>query len=372
MKANICIDARMLSASGIGTYLRNIIPFLIKKENIILVEKKEDIERHDWGSNVKIIGESTKIYSIKEQFKLPYKIPNCDLFWSPHYNVPIFPIKAKRRIVTIHDVFHFAFYNQLNLSQKMYAKIVMSAATRLSDKIITVSEFSKSEIVKYTGVDSNKINVIYNGIDTKKFSTIQNQEFLENVRQKYRLSNQFLLFVGNVKPHKNLHGLIKAFGLLKKHKKLEEFNLVIVGKKEGFITGDKEIERLINELSLEPFIKFTGFVMDNDLPAIYNLASALIFPSFYEGFGFPPIEAMACGCPVIASNTASLPEVCGDAVLYVDPNKTEDIAQKIELLLTNKSLIDRLKEMGFQRVRQFTWEKCAAETLKTIEEIIGI
>jgi len=362
----------MLYASGIGTYLQNIIPQIKEDLNLILIGKKEDIGRYHWSKDIEIIETSSEFYSIKEQFELPKKIPKCSLFWSPHYNVPIFPIKAKSRIVTIHDVFHLAFYNQLTLSQKIYAKVVMGAATKLSDKIITVSEFSKSEIVKYTGINSNKIKVIYNGIDTKKFSPIQNQELLENVRQKYLLPNQFFLFVGNVKPHKNLQGLIKAFALLKKHKKLEEFNLVIVGKKEGFITGDKEIERLINELSLESFIKFTGFVMDNDLPAIYNLASALIFPSFYEGFGFPPIEAMACGCPVIASNAASLPEICEDAVLYVDPYKTEDIAQKIELLLTDESLIDRLKEMGFQRVRQFTWERCAVETLKTIEEIIGI
>lgn len=368
---SICIDARMLHASGIGIYLKNLIPLLNDNYDLILIGKREEIGRYNWSDKVGIIEVKSGYYTIQEQLELPVKIPKCDLFWSPHYNVPILLIRAKKRLVTIHDVFHLAFFNKLTLPQKIYAKIVIKAATSLSDRIITVSEFSKSEIVKYTGTDPDKIKAIYNGIDTKKFRPILDQEFLKNVKQKHNLPEKFWLFVGNVKPHKNLQGLIKAFGFLKKEKMLEEYHLVIVGKKEGFITNDTVIEKLIEESLLEPFIKFTGFVTDDDLPAIYNLASALVFPSLYEGFGFPPLEAMACGCPVAASNAASLLEVCGDAVVYFDPKNNEDIAQKIYDLINNECLIIKLKEKGFQRVAQFTWDICAQETSNVINELIS-
>lgn len=359
----------MLHSSGIGTYLQNIIPKIKKTHNMILIGKKDDIKRYNWGSDIKIVDTNSKFYSVKEQFELPFKIPKCDLFWSPHYNVPILPIKAKKRLVTIHDVFHLAFYDKLTLPQKFYAKVVIRAATTLSDKIITVSEFSKSEIVKYTGVDPNKIKVINNGIDTEKFSLINNQVLLKNIKQKYNLPEKYLLFVGNVKPHKNLKRLIKAFGLLKNEKMLEGYHLLIVGKKEGFIISDKEIENLIKKLSLEAFIKFTGFVADDDLPAIYNLASALVFPSFYEGFGFPPLESMACGCPVISANIASLPEVCGDAVLYCNPLSPQDIADKIKIIINNPSLKDELINKGYKQARKFSWEICAQETIEVINKV---
>ena len=367
----LIIDVRMIHASGIGIYIQSIIPLIKKNFDLILIGKEQEISQYSWSKDIKIIKANSPFYSIDEQLELPYKIPNGSLFWSPHYNVPILPIKIKKRLVTIHDVFHLAFFDTLNIKQKMYAKFIMKAATNLSGHIITVSKFSKSEIIKYTKTSPSKITVIYNGIDHIKFTKIRNGELLKEIKGKYGLPDRFILFVGNVKPHKNLKTLIKAISILQNKKALYDYFLVIVGKKEGFITGDKDIEHLIGSLSLEPYIKFTGFVKDEDLSVIYNLASALIFPSLYEGFGFPPLEAMACGCPVVLSNAASLPEVCGSAALYCNPFDYQDISSKIKTIIENASIREELIKKGYLQAKKYSWEKCAEETTAVINNLLN-
>lgn len=357
---NIVIDFRMHKASGIGTYIKNIVPFLIGKFEIILLGKSSELEKYPWINKVRIIECSSNMYSIKEQIELFKIIPTCDIFWSPHYNIPLLPIKAKKRIVTIHDVFHLAFYDTLNLRQKVYAKLVIKQAVNRSDKIFTVSDFSINEIKKYTNISKN-IDLIYNAIDFDKFKTIDNKQELKNIMHKYHLPDDFLLFVGNVKPHKNIKNLLLAIEDI-------NVNLVIVGKKDGFITVDDEIANLIKDSEkLRNKIYFTGYVEDDDIPYIYNLAKLFVFPSFYEGFGIPPLEAQACGCPVICSNAASLPEVCADSVLYCNPYCVEDIGDKIQILLNDKNLQKTLKQKGFENIKRFSWEQSAKNIIKIIE-----
>jgi len=348
---SLVVDFRMHNASGIGTYIKNIVPFLLDEFDVILLGNKNEIMKYSWVDKVKIIECNSRIYSIKEQFELFKKIPESDFFWSPHYNIPLLPIRAKRRIVTIHDVFHLAFYDSLNFKQKIYAKFVINQVVKKSDVILTVSEFSKEEIIKYTNAKKD-IKVVYNGIDFNKFRFIDDKVKLERVKSKYNLPNKFLLFVGNVKPHKNLKNLILAI------KDLNE-NLVIVGKKEGFITNDNEIFSLIKKYNLEQKIFFTGYVEDVDIPLIYNLAEILVFPSLYEGFGIPPLEAQACGTPVIVSKIASLPEVCLDSALYCNPYDIQDIREKIELLTNDENLQKELIKKGFKNIDRFSWEKSA-------------
>ncbi|WP_175403733.1 glycosyltransferase family 4 protein [Caminibacter mediatlanticus] len=354
---HIIIDFRMHNASGIGTYIKNIVPFLLNNFDITLLAKSEELQNYNLKNKVKVIECNSNIYSIKEQFELFKKIPKCDVFWSPHYNIPVLPIKAKKRIVTIHDVYHLAFYDTLNLKQKLYAKFMINQAVSKSDIILTVSEFSKNEIIKYTNT-RKEIKVIYNAINFNKFKVINNN--LEKLKNKYSLPNEFILFVGNVKPHKNLKRLLLAIKDL-------DINLVFVGKKDGFITGDENIKKLITKNNLKERIYFTGYVKDEDIPVIYNLAKLFVFPSLYEGFGIPPLEAQACGCPIIVSNVASLPEVCGDSALYCNPYDVNDIKEKIEVLLNNKQLREELIQKGFENIKRFSWEKSAKKIIDVIE-----
>jgi glycosyltransferase involved in cell wall biosynthesis len=362
----IAIDARMINHSGIGTYMKNLINALLGDYHLILLGDLPEIKKHIKSEEIDIINFQTSIYSVSEQLKYPLQIPECDLFLSTHYNIPLFPIKAKKRIVIIYDVNHLAFYDKLSLAQKIYTKFMMNGAVKLSNRIITISEFSKSEILKYLKVDPLKVKVVHFGIDPE----IIKSELKKDSSLSLSMPERFLLFVGNVKPHKNLITLLKAFEILLKSG--NDHKLVIVGKKEGFITGDKEVICLVegNKLLIENVI-FTGHIENRDLYNYYNKASVLIFPSLYEGFGIPPLEAMICGCPVIASDLTAIPEICGDAVLYIKALDPADIAGKINLLLNDKGLRDELVQKGNLQVNKFPLTKFSHNLKEVIKEVIN-
>lgn len=247
---------------------------------------------------------------------------------------------------------------------------MINLAVKFSDTIITVSDFSKSEIAKRTKVDEEKITVIHNGINTELFKTLDNQQSVDT-KDKFGLPDKFILFVGNVKPHKNLRRLLMAYEVMY-NRGLEDHYLVIAGEKEGFITGDKEIFSIVhNNQDLKERVRFSGYVDNADLPILYNAASVFVFPSLYEGFGLPPLEAMACGCPTVVSNAASLPEVCGDAAYYVDPNDTESISEGMYKILTDNSLRQHLIKKGLERAKLFSWKKSGGDHIKVFEEILN-
>lgn len=357
----LIIDFRMHKASGIGTYIKSLLPFLVEKFEVILLGSRAEIRDYAWGKSVKILECKSKIYSIKEQLELPLKIPKCDIFWSPHYNIPILPIRAKFRVVTIHDAFHLAFYDTLNFMQKIYAKTILNQALSRSDIVLSVSNFSRNEILKYTKTDKN-IFVVPNAIDEKRFNRHCDSNALEAAAIDYSLPKDFVLFVGNVKPHKNLKNLLFALEKI-------DLNLVIVGKKDGFITGDSIVSEIIRRKNLSDRIFFTGYVKDADIAAIYNLAKLFVFPSLYEGFGIPPLEAQACGCPVVCSDAASLPEVCRDSVLYFDPHNVEDIRSKIQVVLNDENLQNKLRIKGLENIKRFGWERSAKQIIEIMEKL---
>ena len=357
----LVIDFRMHKASGIGTYIKSLLPFLVEKFEVILLGSRAEIQDYVWSKSVKILECKSKIYSIKEQLELPLKIPKCDIFWSPHYNIPILPIRTKFRVVTIHDAFHLAFYDTLNFMQKIYAKTILNQALSRSDIVLSVSNFSRSEILKYAKTDKN-IFVVPNAIDERRFNHYYDSNTLEAVARDYGLPKDFVLFVGNVKPHKNLKNLLFALEKM-------DLNLVIVGKKDGFITEDSIISEIIRRKNLSDRIFFTGYVKDADIAAIYNLAKLFVFPSLYEGFGIPPLEAQACGCPVACSDAASLPEACGDSVMYFDPHSVKDMRDKIQMVLDDKNLQNELRAKGFENVKRFSWERSAKQIIEIMESL---
>jgi glycosyltransferase involved in cell wall biosynthesis len=221
--------------------------------------------------------------------------------------------------------------------------------------VICNSRFTADELTRVVGVPASRIEVIHMGVDEGWFA----------VGEPARPHKKpYFVFVGNVKEHKNVAGLVDAFRRIADK---VPHDLVILGKKEGFITGDRKVEG--GTAALGGRVKFTGFVDDALLKRYVACADALVLPSFYEGFGFPPLEAMACGCPSIVSDRASLPEICGDAALYCNPDDAGDIAARMIEVATNEALRDELREKGLARARRFTWDRCARETVALIERL---
>lgn len=328
---HVCVDARLYQAAGIGTYLKAAIASLAGRGRyqLSLICRKKDKERLAPYS-CSLIEMDVPIYSAREQLRYRAHIPPCDLFWSPHFNVPLMPIRAKKRLATVCDVYHLAHFSSLSFLQKVYAKVMYNAAFLLSDQVTTISEFSKQEITRFSSCKPKNIVVVPPGFDHFPSQTVA------------KPTQNYLLYVGNLKPHKNLVRLVRAYDLLRPSERL-----YVVGKKEGLITGDTELFR---EVEKNPFLKrnvhFTGQVSEERLKELYAEAKLFVFPSTYEGFGYPPLEAMAYGCPVVASQAASIPEVCQDAVEYVDPLSVESIASGIGRVLSDQERREELSHKG--------------------------
>ena len=361
--STLVIDCRMINSSGIGTYLKNIVPKIISNfEEVVLLGNRKELNQFEWTKNIKVVEFTAKIYSVKEQLLYPFVIPRCDIFWSPHFNVPLFSIRAKKRVCTIHDVNHLANKNMFPKLIRIIAKLLYKRAVISSDIIFTISEFSKSEIIKYLGSPKkSKINVIYNGVDIDRFSN------LSEIQTKISLPKKYILFVGNVKPHKNLITLLKSYNELPIEIK-KEYKLVILGKRDGFITKDKWVYKYIENHNLIDHIYFTGYVEDHQIPTVYRSSSLFVFPSLYEGFGLPMLEAMATGVPVLSSNVSSLPEIGGNAAMYFEPFNYTDLCSKIKLLLANDKERIFLSQKGHHRIIQFNWESSVQNYINIISK----
>lgn len=344
----------MLCSSGIGKVIENIVSRMIDDKpdwHFVLLGKMEDFAKFPFTkkANVELIPCNAPIYSIREQFEVPWKLPkDLDVLWCPHYNVPVF--YHGRMVVTIHDLAHLALpeINKGFLKQA-YAKIMFRAATKKANQIACVSKFTISELKKYVpSVDEKKIHLVYNGVDEKWFSIKKG----EPVHDK-----PYFIFVGNVKPHKNLRRLIEAYKLASPNIKQD---LILVGKKEGFINGENSISKLIK--GFEDRIIFTGYVSDEELMQYVAQADAMVFPSLYEGFGLPPLEAMAAGISILVSNAASIPEICGKDAIYFDPYDINDMAQKIKYISFHSM------EAKSEHVGLFSWN----QSFKAMEKLMPV
>jgi glycosyltransferase involved in cell wall biosynthesis len=364
----LTIDVRMIESSGIGVYLGNLLPYICKEgHNIRLLGPSEKLLKHHWAQagNVEITEFNEPIYSIKEQIALGKLVTDdCNLFWAPHFNIPI-RCRAKRMVVTIHDTFHLSFPDVFSPIARFYARFMFRQAAWRSDLVLTVSEFSKNEIIRHTKVPADKVRVVLNGV-APEFNRVAGLDS-QDIRNRFTAGREFILSVGNLKPNKNLPRFLEAFGKAVSMGVKED--LLVVGKREGFRTGVENIEEMVSGLGLTDRVHFAGLVSSSDLPAIYATARLFVMPSFYEGFGLPLLEAMAAGTPVLASNAAALPEAGGDAALYCDPYDTRDIADKMVKVLSDKSLGEILREKGVTRASEFTWEKAAKEVIDSFGKV---
>lgn len=300
---------------------------------------------------------SRKMWTITSLSLNLLKNRSLDVFFTPTHYLPIF--SPKKSVVSILDVSYIYFPQLFKKKDLIQLKKWTKYSARKSDKILTISESSKSDIIKEYGVSGNKIEVIYPGINTSL--PVNNKLKMEDLEKKFGIKNKYILFVGTLQPRKNIERLIEAYSKIE-----TDVSLVIVGRR-GW-----QFEEILNapeKYNVKDKVLFLENVSDEDLPAIYRNAEFFILPSLYEGFGIPVLEAMSYETPVITSNVSSLPEVGGDAALYVDPNDADDIANKMKKLLGDNNLKKQLIEKGKKQVEKFSWEKSARQTLEVLEGV---
>lgn len=287
------------------------------------------------------------------------KKQKVDLYWAPtSYITPVLLANHIKTIITVHDLVAFLFPNRHNKKAVILEKIFLKKALKKADHVLAVSQNTKKDLITKFKYDESKINVIHCAA-SENFQKIP-EEDLEKFAQETNLPEKFFLAVGTIQPRKNYLRLIRAFAqIIEKHPNM---NLVIVG---GNGWDFEEIYAEIREHYLTKKVHMLGYLSGTSLVKLYNLAAALVFPSLYEGFGIPPLEAMQCACPVIASDKASLPEVVEDAALLVDPENEKSIAAAMEKILKDHNLAKELSEAGLKQARKFSWKK-SAEKLKTV------
>lgn len=354
----IVIDGRMYQESGIGRYIRNLIYWLEKldKDNkYYILHLKSDYDTLVYRNNFKKVLADFRWYGISEQVKLPNLLNKLgsELVHFPHFNVPL--LYDGKFVVTIHDLIHQHFsmqratthgYLAYNIKKFGYKKIFLHAVKK-AEKILVPSNFIKNQLKNEWRVDSKKIEVTPEAVD-EEIKMIA-------AKKTTKKSVDFIFYVGNAHPHKNVEGLIRAF--LKLQEKYPNLPLVLSGY-------DHYFWQRINKEYKNNGIIYTGYVSDKKLVTLYKNAKAFIMPSFEEGFGIPLLEAMTCGCPVISSNAGALPEVGGQAAIYFDPKNLEDMVDKIDMVLKSENLRQSLVEKGKRRVKLFSWEKLAEKTLE--------
>lgn len=292
----------------------------------------------------------------RQMRSIAFEMDRLNILHLPVYFKDIPFLKKGKNIVTIHDIVPLFSPDMCMDGVSEYFNRLKSDSSGF-DMFIAVSANTKKDIINYLNIQEDKIRVIYEAPD-ERYRPIRD---LSGFRAKYGL-NKFVLFVGTLEPRKNIPNLIKAFAMLKR----TDYQLVIAGKK-GWKYAD--IFKLVEDRGLNDRIRFIGYIGDEELPELYSAADLFVYPSLYEGFGLPPLEAMACGTPVIVSNRSSLPEVVGDAGILVDPEEIDDIAGAMERLLQKTSLREELSGRGLQQAGKFSWQRCARETMSLYKEI---
>ena len=354
--------------TGIGNYVYNIVRELKSSpsmEYILIHSKKSDNEWYKEFEELIIPRIPIIPYAINSSIALSMKKDFDTVHETENMGI-MFPSKF-RKILTIHSLYTYLYPATVPVSWRLK----MLVAKRFYpyhdiDKIITVSKTLKNEIMSVLNIPEEKIKVIYHGVDKNLFKRMEIDDNLtKEIREKYKLDTNFILSVTTLQPIKNIPVLLKAFYIFKKKYGLNQ-KLVIVGGKGWKYS---EIYDLVRNLNIEKEVIFTGHVLNKELPIIYNLADLFVFPSLYEGFGIPLLEAMACGCPVITSNISSMPEVVGDAGMLVNPYDVNKLADAMAKILLNDDVRNDFINNGLERVCKFSWKNAAKETLEVYKHI---
>jgi len=354
---------------GIVVYTKNLIENLLeidkKNEYVFLYNTYSLMGTYSKYKNVKEVVINIPNKLLWDQIGVPkaVKSEKIDIIFNPKLSIPVFA--PSKKVFTLVGLEQFTLPNIFKWYDRIYFCIMTPLFCRRANAIIVMTNTGKKDLIKYLNVNSNKIKVIY-GSYHKRFEVKKNIENLLVIKQKYNLPEKYIFFIGGITPLKNFSNVIKAFKIIKKKVPVR---LVVAGFKRWKYAKDID---LINKLNLQNDVINLGFIQDDDLPYLYNLAQCLIFPSLYEGFGIPILEAQACGCPVITSKTGCTPEVSGGAALLVDPYNCEEIAQAIYDILNNRDLREKLIANGLENVKNFSWSKTAEQTLQLFKKNISI
>ena len=300
-------------------------------------------------------------------FRVPYRWffgSGCQITQFFNYVIP--PGIKGKKITIVHDMAHLACPETVRLKTKRWLDLTLKQSCKRADVIITVSEFSKSEIVKYMGIPEEKIVVMLSGVDLEFFNPNYPEEKIYDAGKKYGIAREYFLYLGTIEPRKNIQRIIDAYVELKK-KRNDVPQLVLAGGK-GWLCDS--IYENAARLNMPEDIIFTGYIDEADSPLLISGAKAFVFPSLYEGFGTPPVEAMACGTPVISANVASMPEVIGDAGLLVNPFEVDEICNAMERMMDDEMMRCELIEKGLERVQRYTWENSANVLLDVYKKIL--
>jgi glycosyltransferase involved in cell wall biosynthesis len=364
----IGIDARLVfyNRAGIGQYIVQLIEALARlksDETFLILQSRKDKSTIIEANGFKRCSLWTPSHNRFEQPALSFEISRLglNLLHSPDF-IPPFRRNCKS-VITIHDLAFLLYPHFLTKeSARYYGQI--DHAWRNTDHIIAVSEATRKDVVKLLGVPEEKITVVHEAVNTI-YRPLPKEEARQHVKMRYNLDRDYILFVSTIEPRKNLPGLLQAYRRLRDDYKREE-PLVLVGGK-GWLW--QEVYQTIDELSLEPYIAFLGHVPSEDLLHLYNAARLFVHPSFYEGFGLSPLEAMTCGTPAIVSNAASLPEVVGDAALLIDPHDIAGLTVAMWRVLTEEELRQELISKSLKRASKFSWDQAARETLAVYRRV---
>jgi glycosyltransferase involved in cell wall biosynthesis len=345
----------MIGDGGIGTYLRELLPRVIAARptwQFTLLGPPTRLRELATRPGVDVRALEVPIYGVAEQLAIPMTAPRGDLYWAPHYNIPLavtMPIVA-----TIHDVAHLALAELAGPVERLYARAMFAAVRARARALLFDTEFSRAEFARLVGAPKSVATVAHLGVDSRWTAARQSHP-------ERPIAGPYLVYVGNFKRHKNVPALLRAFGRVSgriPHK------LVLIGRSEG-LRADSGIPEAMTPLGDR--VVAPGEIAPGELMRYVAHADALVTASRYEGFGFPPLEAMAAGVPCMVSRAGSLPEVCGDAALYCDPLDESDISGKLVDVVTDAPLRDRLVTAGRAQAARFSWEQCTDTTVRTLE-----
>lgn len=362
----IAIDARMIKPGtmhGIARYVFHLLRGLCVRgaehKIFVLVNDESPLEKYTWPDHMVLVPVRADWISLREQWEIPklLKRLRADLFHAPSFVTPF--VVPCRMIMTIHDLNHVVLRHFYTPFHQFYYRVIVRESMRRSQFVLTVSHFSKREIVRTLNVPADKIFVTYNGV-SELYKPITDNKELAYVRDIYGLPQRFILCVSNNKPHKNVHQLVRAFCYA-------DLDLPLVLA----CPVDNNLIRIAENYGKKHLVYFSKFIEEEHLPAVYANTELFVYPSTYEGFGLPPLEALACGTPVVVARSSSLPEVVGDNAIFTNPYDFKAIAKALELGIYDKNLRNQLSAKGIQHAQRFSWANMTDQTLAIYNRCAG-